>query len=71
MRMDILRTLSNEAKENAVMEAIGIIGVDEVLNGNLYECMKEFECGLYEDGNICPVDELATLEELMDDFVRV
>lgn len=73
MRMDIFEGLTQDAKRKAVNEFMMVYGVDEVTeecSDNLYTAMKNFPCGLYENGYICPSDDLNTLQDLLDDAAR-
>ena len=73
MRMDIFEGLTQDAKRKAVNEFMLIYGVDDVTeecSDNLYTAMKNFPCGLYEDGYICPSDDLNKLGDLLNEFLR-
>lgn len=71
MRMDIFDKLNNEQKIEVIRQFLGVYGVDEALDdGNLYECMNEFDCAIYADGSIGPADDLNTLGELLTWAIR-
>ena len=71
MRMDIFNKLNDEQKIEVIRQFLGVYGVDEALDdGNLFECMNEFECALYADGSIGPADDLNTLGELLTWAIR-
>lgn len=71
MRMDIFNKLNDEQKIEVIKQFLGVYGVDEALDdGNLFECMNEFECALYADGAIGPADDLNTLGELLTWTIR-
>ena len=72
MRMDIFEGLTQIAKRTAVTEFMMIYGVDDVTeecSDNLYTAMKNFPCGLYKNGYICPSDDLNKLGDLLNDLV--
>ena len=71
MRMDIFDKLNDEQKIEVIRQFLGVYGVDEALDdGNLYECMNEFDCALFADGCIGPADDLNTLGELLTLAIR-
>lgn len=71
MRMDIFNKLNEEQKIEVIRQFLGVYGVDEALDdGNLFECMNEFECALYTDGSIGSADDLNTLGDLLTWAIR-